>query len=95
MFVFGIGVIGSILIHFFEKPAIIGSTSLAGAYFTMFGVDVFAKTGFATAFNAFLKNPQFVYEADGKVFWMIVGTVILAIVGVGVQFKLNIDRKYC
>ena len=97
LFVVGMGIVGAILIQIFEKPALIVSTSLAGSYLVFYGIDVFARTGFANSSQASLyqlKEGQqvVVYDTSGPVIGMMVGVIVLAIIGVGSQYKI-IDGK--
>jgi hypothetical protein len=98
IFVLAFGIVGGIAIHFFEVPALIGSTSIAGAYSTVFGVDVFLKTGFAAVFQLFVNDPSqagtLFYTADGKVIGMIAAVVVLTIIGCIAQYKANNGRKH-
>lgn len=40
-----LSLIGAVVVHFFERPAIIIATSLAGAYLTVLGVDMVVNAG--------------------------------------------------
>jgi hypothetical protein len=97
-FVIALGIIAGILIHFLEIPVLIGSTSIAGAYATVFGVDIFLKTGFASIFQLLLNNinqtPDIIFTADGKVIAMIVAVIILTLLGCIVQYRANQNRKH-
>jgi hypothetical protein len=94
LFVLGMALIGGILIHFVERPAIIVSTSLLGSFTTFVGIDSIAKTGFAHTVQLFLfggvqLSSLNTYTASGGVIGMIVGTLILTAISAASQFQIN------
>jgi hypothetical protein len=50
--------VGAIVIHFIEKPFLIFSTSFAGAFSLIYGIDIFARKGFVEAVQFFLGNNE-------------------------------------
>ncbi|KAI8920583.1 hypothetical protein BC831DRAFT_478441 [Entophlyctis helioformis] len=91
-------VAGSIAILVAEKPAIIVTTAVLGAYLVVFGIDVFAKTGVVTALKDFLAGPRRfdpdVFEVNAKVAALLATMVVLAVVGILVQFRVNKGRTF-
>ncbi|KAJ1955786.1 hypothetical protein EC988_001692 [Linderina pennispora] len=86
-------VIGMLLALFLEKPAIIVASAVWGSYALFVGIDCFAKTGFQDTATTFLSAPGATYETSAKVYGMIAGMAVTAVVGIGVQFAINRDRK--
>jgi hypothetical protein len=68
------------LIHYFEKPAIIGSTSLLGSYTAFVGIDGFVKTGFYLSLQVLLYGgaqvKDFQYTANGGTIGMSIGVLV-------------------
>lgn len=102
LFILACAIIGAVMIHFFEKPMLIGSTSIAGSTVAIFGLDVFVKTGYADAVIFFLQKTRagftsgsipidptadYSYLLTGKVGGMVFGVVVLSVIGSISQFK--------
>jgi hypothetical protein len=72
--------VGSILIHFFERPIIIIATALVGSYLTVMGIDMVANSGIAYDWQY--------GKGDGLskgTIWEVVGVFVLAAVGTAFQ----------
>lgn len=68
-------ILGGLLLHFFEKPIVIGATSFSGAYIAMFGVDSVLNRGIAyDAYHSTAPNHDSLYE--------VIAVVVLGIIGV-------------
>ncbi|KAJ3042950.1 hypothetical protein HDV00_006257 [Rhizophlyctis rosea] len=97
-FLIVMSIFGVVIIYFFQKAVIIVATSVLGSYGVLLGADVFIGTGFADSANAFLSSaskPSFGnFTATPKVYGMLAGMVALAIVGMLVQWKINIGRAF-
>jgi hypothetical protein len=80
-----------ILILFFKKPLLIISTACLGSYFVFYGLDVFmlGKTGFATVFDGFISGTHSITQMTDDTWYMVAGSVVLAILGILVQFLLT------
>jgi hypothetical protein len=101
LFILACAIIGAVMIHFFEKPMLIGSTAVAGSTVAIFGLDVFVKTGYADAVIFFLQNTRaginngifphapldYSYLFTGSVGGMVFGVIALTIAGSISQFK--------
>ncbi|KAJ3258279.1 hypothetical protein HK103_003760 [Boothiomyces macroporosus] len=97
-FILVVGIICAVAIHWFEIPAIIGGTSLIGAYSFMYGVDIFAKTGFTAAVQSFLfgSNPYqtVVFTASTSITIMVIATLVLAAIGAYSQYRTTRNHKH-
>lgn len=82
-----------ILMWVFERLAVVLATSLVGAFLIMFGIDVFAHTGFAVAVQSFLDGGKFPDNVDTKIYIMLVSTLVLAIIGILIQYRLHWKKK--
>ncbi|OMJ21069.1 hypothetical protein AYI70_g3698 [Smittium culicis] len=80
-------IIGGVLTLFMERPAIIASSSVYGSYITFVGIDCFAKTGFKESILLIAQGYQSIKGRSSSVYGMLAGTVILAIIGMIVQFR--------
>lgn len=87
-------VAGAVLAVIYENTVVIICTSMFGSYIVMFGVDLMARTGFATASIDMMKGQMINYRIENKaVYGLMVATVILAIIGIVVQFRTARNRK--
>ncbi|KAL2917735.1 hypothetical protein HK105_202608 [Polyrhizophydium stewartii] len=90
--------IGAVVIHFVERPAIIVSTSVLGAYLVIMGIDFFAKTGVVAAIRQFLSGTNrfdtSVFSTSNGTFGMLCTMVVLAVIGIIVQFRTTIGRDF-
>ena len=92
--------VGGILIHLFEKPVVIVSTSLLGSYLIVLGVDEFAKTGFNEAVKQFVRGARTgtydtaIFTTSGKIYGLLVTAIVLTILGVLVQYRMNSGRGF-
>lgn len=89
LLIIAIGIIGAVLIQVIERPILIISTALTGATVTVFGLDVFIKTGYSSAVLDFLQGVQagdnpgdYIYDFTLSIGGMIACLVILTIVGI-------------
>ncbi|KAI9207623.1 uncharacterized protein BJ171DRAFT_493256 [Polychytrium aggregatum] len=82
-------VAGIIIIFIFEKIILIVSTSVIGSYSALFGLDMFIQTGFVESVQSFLGANHTIppYQSNGKVYGMLAGMVVLAILGIFVQYR--------
>ncbi|KAI9228617.1 MAG: hypothetical protein DHS80DRAFT_30633 [Piptocephalis tieghemiana] len=82
--VLGFMLIGAILIWFFERPAVIGSTSFLGGYFFLLGVDMWIDVGMEqSAERVFMvQTVPFMAKHDGQTIGMLFGVLGFAVVGV-------------
>ncbi|KAI9014645.1 hypothetical protein BC832DRAFT_161719 [Gaertneriomyces semiglobifer] len=98
IFLIVMGIVGAIVILWLVKPAVIVTTSVLGAYSIMFGVDVFTRKGFHDATRRFFSSsnkPNFdVYTRDGAVLAQLISVVVLAIIGIIVQWRANRNRDF-
>ncbi|KAJ2038552.1 hypothetical protein GGI08_008310 [Coemansia sp. S2] len=74
------------VVFFIERPAIIVASAIWGSYALFVGIDCFARTGFQYTALAFLNTPGAVYETSPKVYAMIAGMAVCAILGIVTQF---------
>ncbi|CAG8441756.1 1443_t:CDS:2 [Ambispora gerdemannii] len=90
VFIIGLTVAGVILTFLFENVILILSTALIGAYSIIFGIDMFANTGFREAVHEFLDgNHTIVYNTDTKVYLMLGGVLGFFIVGTAFQWRFH------
>ncbi|KAI8324176.1 hypothetical protein GQ54DRAFT_78379 [Martensiomyces pterosporus] len=82
-------IIGMIAVLFLERPAIIVASSVWGAYALFVGIDCFAKTGFQYTALTFLNAPGAKFETTPKVYGMIAGMAISALLGIVIQFIIS------
>ena len=89
-------ILGAILISFFEKPILILSTSIVGSFSFIYGVDIFAHKGFIQAVRVFLgeRSLSATYELTGVVIGMLVSVLILAGIGMVVQYRLSKNHEH-
>ncbi|KAH9245289.1 hypothetical protein BASA81_017243 [Batrachochytrium salamandrivorans] len=91
IFVAVLALIGAVVVHFFEKIAIMLATSILGAYLVILGIDEFASTGFIDTVRLFMSGPnRYNFSAvhpTGPVFGLLISMVVLALVGFIVQYK--------
>ena len=84
--------IGAILAFVLERPTIIVGTALIGAHAVLYGVDIFAGTGYKNTASSFV-NKKFRYdpsiENDKKVIGLLVSFAIIVLFGIAVQFKVT------
>jgi hypothetical protein len=86
LFIVVIALICSFLVFKFERPTVIISTSVIGAFLTILGVDFFARTQFASAMSMFLSGKNG-YSPDARTYGMLAGVAVLAALGMVVQFR--------
>ncbi|PVU85593.1 hypothetical protein BB559_006928 [Furculomyces boomerangus] len=87
VFIVAFVIVGGLLVLFFERPAIIISTSIYGSYALFVGIDCFAKTGFKESVASALSKTVNPVKNTLSVYGMLAGTIVLAIIGALVQFK--------
>ncbi|KAJ3361821.1 hypothetical protein GGF32_006997 [Allomyces javanicus] len=88
-----LALVGGIAMLYIEKHAVRICTAIGGAYFTMVGIDVFARTGFYNSTVAFLGGQSSTYTTSAKVYGMIAGYVVLAVLGIVVQYRTTRNSK--
>ncbi|KAI8896000.1 hypothetical protein BC833DRAFT_511348, partial [Globomyces pollinis-pini] len=54
IFIIVFGIVGVVLVNIFEKPSLIGGTSLIGSYTLFSGLDYFLRTGFRDTIKGLL-----------------------------------------
>jgi len=75
-------IVGTVLIHYFEKAIIIGATSIAGAYVTVLGIDMVVNRGIAYDLqHDEAPTMDSIYE--------VIAALGLAFVGIIVQYVRN------
>lgn len=92
IFLLAMSIIPAILVLFFEKPVIIVATSILGSVLTGIGIDLFAQLGFASAIRTFISNKGEA-EISGKLYYLLASMIVLALVGVLVQFGVTGRHK--
>lgn len=75
------------LIFFLKKPILVVSTSMFGAYFIFYGIDVFlnGQTGFAATFDGILSGSQQPSQLSSQTWMMASGSLGLGLIGVLLQ----------
>ncbi|KAI8614780.1 hypothetical protein BC830DRAFT_1169118 [Chytriomyces sp. MP71] len=81
-----LALIGGIAILFFEVPVLVLSTSVIGAYWSFVGLDVFVRTGFFGVVVSISHGDVTVFTTTNSWVWMLIGCLVLALVGVAVQW---------
>ncbi|KAJ3387510.1 hypothetical protein HDU92_001919 [Lobulomyces angularis] len=98
IFIIILVIVGAVLALIFEKLALILATSFAGAFSVIYGIDMFANAGFNVAVKSFLgnSNPEYYsqYNISRDVYIELVALVILFLLGVLVQFRINRNRVH-
>ncbi|OZJ06603.1 hypothetical protein BZG36_00439 [Bifiguratus adelaidae] len=78
---------GFLLSLILERWTIILSTSFVGAYMFILGLDIFFNTGLFYSFDAFLDAHHATsYTVNWRVYVMLVAIIVLAIIGIIIQF---------
>ncbi|CAG8467332.1 8909_t:CDS:2 [Diversispora eburnea] len=86
---------GLLLTFFFEEHVIIIGTSFIGSYALFIGIDMFANTGFYNSVRAFMDgNHDIDYEANTKVYLMLVGMIVVFVIGALCQYKWHRGDKF-
>ena len=89
---------GGIIIQFFVKPIVIICTSFDGAYSIVYGIDIFARTGFNQAATNWFEGKQGLSLNEFTVSWktitLLVTVLVLFIIGLVVQFRMNRGFKH-
>ncbi|KAJ3129429.1 hypothetical protein HK101_005234 [Irineochytrium annulatum] len=89
---------GIVFVFYFEKHAIIIATAAAGAYLIVFGIDCFAHVGFVQATQEFLSagsNHSITgFEVNWKVIALDVTVVVLFVMGLIIQYRINMGRTF-
>jgi hypothetical protein len=96
VFIAVLAIIGSIVIQFIEKPFLIISTSFAGAFSIVYGVDIFARKGFVEAVTFFLGNDDSggSYKVTNSVYGMLGSIIVITLIGIVVQWKFFSKHKH-
>ena len=95
VFVIAVAIIGAIVIHFVEKPAIISCTALLGSYATFIGLDTFTNTGFNTTLqNVVFAGSSVQTNVTGPELGMVAGVLVVFSLGCYYQFKSTKDHKH-
>ncbi|OLY84839.1 hypothetical protein AYI68_g994 [Smittium mucronatum] len=87
IFIVVLAAIGGVITLFIERPAIIIGSSAYGSYISFVGIDCFARTGFKESILLVVYGSQSIKGRPAGVYGMLAGTVVLAIMGMLVQFK--------
>jgi hypothetical protein len=89
---------GSILIHIFEKPFLIGSTATSGSLVFFLGLDQFLNSGFSAAillFTAGITSPDKLQnQLTGSYLGMLIGVVAFALLGIYYQYRSMGNHKH-
>ncbi|KAJ2995016.1 hypothetical protein HDV02_001142 [Globomyces sp. JEL0801] len=97
IFIIVFGIVGVVLVNIFEKPSLIGGTSLIGSYTLFSGLDYFLRTGFRDTIKGLLTGTDDIGDIEYKsaaVLLMLAGVVVFTGVGVAYQYKTTKDLKY-
>jgi hypothetical protein len=97
IFIVVAAILGGIIIQFFEKPVIIVSTSFAGSYSIVYGIDTFTKTGFSKTVSIVFKDPRtFLTVVENKtgLIACYCTLVVLFILGCVLQFRWNVKFEH-
>ena len=93
VFIVVCALIVGLLTSAFQKLFIIIGTSFYGSYFVFYGIDVFVQTGYSQNMETILSGKNDAPQEFGKeIYGMLIGTVLLAIVGVFVQIKYTASK---
>ncbi|PVU94386.1 hypothetical protein BB561_002581 [Smittium simulii] len=88
-FVCVLALLAGIIILVIEKPVVIMLTSLQGSYSFFVGVDCFTKTGFKDAMVSVFSDLNRIDDINKKIYIMLGGTALFALIGIIVQFSTN------
>ena len=95
VFIIAFAILGAIIIHFIEKPVIIGSTALVGSYTIFIGIDTFANTGFNAAVQKVLFAGSIMEaKTSGAELGMVAGVLVTFGIAVSYQFKTTKNHKH-
>lgn len=89
-----LGIIAAIKL---EREVVIIGTSITGSYLIVFGIDLFAQTGFTSLVQASLGGTGFnldAFSVSGRVIALAVTFVVLAIIGSVVQHRMNKGKTF-
>ncbi|KAJ3179788.1 hypothetical protein HDU87_002356 [Geranomyces variabilis] len=86
IFIAALTIIGAVAVLFAERPILIIGTAVTGAFAVVWGVDVFTRAGLVEATNQFLSGTG-EYTPDKWVYLELGGAVLLALVGIAVQWR--------
>jgi Domain of unknown function (DUF4203) len=97
VFIIVLGLVMAIAIQFAVRPIVIIATATTGSLAVFMGLDSFTNTGFNRITHLFLFRGIGVqglsHRASTEVWYMILATFVLAIIGVGYQFKFGQYHK--
>ncbi|PVZ97050.1 hypothetical protein BB558_007018 [Smittium angustum] len=93
IFIIAFMIVGGLLVVFLERPAIIGSTSTYGSYSIFVGIDCFTRTGFKESIISVFRKTTNPVKNTPSMYGMLVGTIIFAIIGATIQFKITSKSK--
>ncbi|RHZ44209.1 hypothetical protein Glove_750g8 [Diversispora epigaea] len=95
IFIVAFAIAGLFLTFFFEEHVIIIGTSFIGSYAIFIGIDMFANTGFTNSVRTFMDgNHDIAYEANTKVYLMLVGMIVVFIIGALCQYKWHRGNRF-
>ncbi|KAJ3417003.1 hypothetical protein HDV05_007485 [Chytridiales sp. JEL 0842] len=87
-----------LLVFFIEKHVVIISTSLAGAYLVIFGIDMYAHVGFKEASQTFFASgasmDYALFVINPKVIAMTASVGVLFLIGIIVQYRMNRGKSF-
>ncbi len=93
IFIGAMSFVGGVLVLFIERPIIYFSTSFAGSFSTIYGIDVFAQKGFTDAVRLFLGSENKLdvaqYELTNVVYAYLASILVLAVIGTYLQYRMN------
>ena len=82
-------VLGGVAIFFFERPIIIVGTALMGANALLYGVDIYARTGYYRTVSSFFSGKVKYVPEDKRVLGILISFCIIVLFGIIVQFKVT------
>ncbi|KAG0084858.1 hypothetical protein BGZ93_007500 [Podila epicladia] len=91
IFIIAFVIVGIVLTFFVERHVVILGTAIVGSGSFFVGLDNFVMTGFSEAFTAFLGGNHAAlfgggYQATGKVYGMLAGTLGMMVIGACFQY---------
>lgn len=90
IFIVVLVILGVALSIFFERFLLIFATSFLGAFLIIFGIDIFARTGYVNILNGILGGSvSSLQNEPWQVYAMLAATFVLFLIGVAVQYATS------
>jgi len=83
------GVVIGIVTACLPKLFLAIATSWVGSYLVFYGIDVFAQTGYADAFQLILTGHAKSFTWTNAIYGMLIGNIVLAVIGILVQLFIT------